>query len=204
VIGRVAAGALAGAAAGMVAGIAARMAMRSVALGLVDASMQVPIFTVAGTLAILVSGAIVGAPLGAAFVLASDRLLPGPRGIRGLLYGTILLFAFGPLFFIGTDEFFSAGRVLAFVWLFPIFGIGVDLLVPVADRVARPLPAAAHAALALAAIGGAGLVLFGIVGIAAQSVDVHGPSSLGLFASWSALAVAALIRRRARSSAITL
>lgn len=61
-IDALAAGALAGIAAGAAAGLVARVAMRLVALGVTDASMQVPIFTLAGTLAIVVSGAVAGHP----------------------------------------------------------------------------------------------------------------------------------------------
>ena len=195
---RVAAGIVAGAAAGVLCGVVARIAMRSVALGLLDASMQVPIFTVQGTLAILMSGAIVGAPFGIGYALLADSVRL-PRVTRGLLFAVILVAAFGPLFFLGTDEFVSTGRVLAFIWLFPIFGIAVSLVLPVAQPLAASMPRAAHGALMVGAAGGAVLIVTGIAGIVGQSLEKNGPAALALFAAWPVLVVLAALVRRARA-----
>jgi hypothetical protein len=194
--------ALAGAAAGVVVGLAARLAMRTVALGLVDASQQPPTFTIAGTLSILVTGAIVGAPLALAYRILASRL-PGPLVLRGLAYGALVLMIFGPLFFVGTDEFLSNGRVLVFLWLFPIYGVSLALLAPPAERIAARLPVAAQAIVLLATAAGTGLILVGIVGIALQSAESRGIATLALFASWIVLAVAyqtrGMIRLRSRA-----
>ena len=194
---RVAAGALAGAVAGVLCGIAARVAMRSVALGLVDASMQVPTFTVPGTLGILTIAAIVGAPFGVGYALMPAHL-GRTRLVRGLLYAGVMILAFGPLFFLGTEEFFSTGRVLAFIWLFPIFGIGAALALPAAQRLAGALPAYAQGALAAGAAGGAGLIAVGLLSLAGQSFEKNGPIALGLFATWPVLAVAGALALRWR------
>ena len=114
-------GVVCGAAAGALAGVWARAAMRMVALGVADGVGITPDFTVAGSLAIVLSGALIGAPAGLVYGLVADRL-PGPTRVRGLLFAGILLVLLGPLFFFGNEEFFSVGRVALFVPPFAIFG----------------------------------------------------------------------------------
>jgi hypothetical protein len=85
-----------------------------------------------------------------------------PARLRGLLFGVILLAAIGP-FFLRTEEFFSLGRVLLFVPLFPLFGIALGVAIDPSRRFVSLLPSPARASIALAAALMAGLVLFGIV-----------------------------------------
>ena len=118
---RPAVGVMCGIVAGAVAGLAARVAMRMVALGVADGVGITPDFTIAGTLLIVASGMIVGAPTGLVYGLIADRL-PGPARVRGLVFAGMLLALVGPFFFLGNEEFFSVGRVALFVPLFAIFG----------------------------------------------------------------------------------
>lgn len=160
-IATLAAGALAGIIAGAVAGIGARSAMRMVADGVADSVGVTPEFTIPGTLTIVISGMLAGAPAGALFNAIADRL-PGPAQLRGLLFGLILLAAIGP-FFLRTEEFFSLGRVLLFVPLFPLFGIVLGLAIEPSRKLASRLPSPARKVLAFAAAVVVGLVLFSIV-----------------------------------------
>lgn len=123
-------------AAGALAGLWARIAMRMVALGVADGVGITPDFTIAGTLAIVLGGVIVGAPAGLAYGAVADRL-PGPAPLRGLVFAALLLAVIGPFFF-RTEEFFSLGRVLLFVPPFAIFGAALGLaFVPVRARYAK-------------------------------------------------------------------
>lgn len=181
-------GAIAGIAGGIAVGFAARAAMRIVALGIPDGIMQVPTFTIAGTLFILAIGAIVGAPLGVLFALAHPSL-PGPYRFRGVLFGLILLATLGPLFFVGAaDEFVSAGRIALFTALFLIFGSAVRLALPPSRTFARSLPAGVRTLPVAVAVGGAGLVLFGIVSLTLNAIGAHGLNTAALFASWVVVA----------------
>jgi hypothetical protein len=65
--------------------------------------------------------------------------------------------------FLRTEEFFSLGRVLLFVPLFPLFGIALGVAIDPSRRFVSLLPSPARASIALAAALMAGLVLFGIV-----------------------------------------
>lgn len=131
-------GMLAGMAAGVVTGAAARLAMRMVADGVADGVGVRTDFTVGGTAAILVSGLIVGAPLGLAYVLFAERV-PGRPWARGLVFGALALALIGPVF-LRTEEFFSLGRVALFAPLFLIFGVAVGLAAaPSRDLVSRAL-----------------------------------------------------------------
>lgn len=194
-----AAGGLAGIVAGAAAGLVARFAMRLVALGVADAGMQVPIFTLGGTLAIVVSGAVAGAPLGALYALISRRI-PGPARWRGLTFGLIALVVTGPVFFGGNDEFFSQGRVVVFVAVFPVFGVALGLLEATARRIAASLVVPLRLALVLVAAGGAALVTSGTVDLAARAVEVLGPAPVLGPAAVATLLVLAARRRRPRAA----
>ena len=161
-MGSLLAGAAVGAVAGMIAGIVAaagaRVAMRMVAIGVADGVGVRPDFTLAGTLAIVIAGMLIGTPAGVLFNAVGDRL-PGPRRLRGLLFGLLLLVAIGPIF-LRTEEFFSAGRVLLFIPLFPLFGVVIGLAhAPIRTRVER-LPAGIQTAVGLAGAASVLLVLF--------------------------------------------
>ena len=129
-------GVVCGAAAGALAGVWARAAMRMVALGVADGVGITPDFTLGGSLAIVVFGALLGAPAGLVYGLIADRL-PGPRSWRGLVFAGILLAIIGPFFFT-IEEFFSTGRVLLFLPLFVIFGGALGLaFAPIRARFER-------------------------------------------------------------------
>jgi len=150
-------GAAAGMTAGAVSGLGARAAMRMVADGVADGVGVRPDFTLAGTLAIVVSGMLAGAPIGVLFNTVADRLR-GPAVARGLLFGLVLLGAIGP-FFLRTEEFFSLGRVMLFVPLFLVFGLVLGLALGPSRAVMPRLPIGIQAMAGLAAAGMA--VLFG-------------------------------------------
>ena len=173
-------GVIAGIAAGLASGIAARVAMRMVADGVADGIGQLPAFTPEGSAAILASGAIAGAPLGAIYA-AAEPSLRAPARARGLVFGLVLLASAGPLFLSG-DELFSRGRVALFALLFPIFGIVVGLALPPARRIAPRIGANAHVLLALIALGGGAVVGAGLIGLAAQAVKEHGAAALAAIA----------------------
>jgi hypothetical protein len=199
----IAGGAIAGVIAGIAAGIGARVAMRMVALGYADASMQVPEFTPAGTTAILITGTVVGAPAGVIFE-RTLRSLPGPRSLRGLLFGTILLLTLGPLFFFGTEgEFFSNGRIALFVPLFLLYGIVIGVALGPATDLARWLPSPARAALAFAAIAGGAFVAFGIFGIITGAISARGLGAVPLFVPLILLAALAWASRSLAASTAT-
>ena len=153
-------GVLCGIAAGAIAGLWARIAMRMVALGVADGVGVGTEFTVPGTLLIVVTGALVGAPAGILYGVVADRL-PGPARWRGLLYAALLLVVVGPFFF-RIEEFFSRGRVLLFIPPFVLYGAIVGLmLAPVRARIARiPLPAQAF--VAVVGLGTTALLVFAI------------------------------------------
>jgi hypothetical protein len=97
-------------------------------------------FTLAGTAVILVSGLIVGAPLGLVYALIADRM-PVLPAARGLVFGALALAVIGPVF-LRTEEFFSLGRIALFAPLFLIFGIAIGLAIAPSRRlVSRILPA---------------------------------------------------------------
>ena len=123
----VSAGAAAGMLAGALTGLGARAAMRMVADGVADGVAIRPDFTVAGTLAIVLFGALLGAPLGVLYNAVADRL-PGPARLRGIVFGLAGLAAIGP-FFLRTEEFFSIGRVMLFVPLFVLFGVAIGIAI---------------------------------------------------------------------------
>jgi len=133
-VARVAAGALAGGCAGLIVGIGARVAMRMVALGVPDGVMQPSVtFTAQGTSLILLVGIIAGIAFGIIYDAIADRL-PGPFLVRGLLFAAIDLLVIGPLLFSQADEFISQGRVVLFALLFPVFGIALSAIDPLARR----------------------------------------------------------------------
>jgi hypothetical protein len=160
VLGAASVGALAGITAGVLTGASARIAMRMVADGVVDAVGRTPEFTVGGTLAIVFAGALVGAPLGVLYTVLARRL-PGPAPVRGMLFGLACLAVIGP-FFLRTEEFFSAGRIVLFALLFPLFGLVLGLVVPPSRAVASRLPLAAQGVLAFAALASAAAALIGL------------------------------------------
>lgn len=151
-------GALAGMIAGIVAATGARVAMRMVAVGVADGVGVRPDFSLGGTLAIVIAGMLIGTPAGVVFNAVADRL-PGPRRLRGLLFGLLLLAAIGPLF-LRTEEFFSIGRVLLFVPLFPLFGIVLGIAREPASRLMTRFPTQIQTAVGLAGAASILLVLF--------------------------------------------
>jgi hypothetical protein len=155
------AGAAAGMIAGAAAGLGARAAMRMVADGVADGVAVRPDFTLAGTLAIVIFGALAGAPLGVLFNSLADRLR-GPAAVRGLLFGVALLALIGPVF-LRTEEFFSVGRVALFIPLFLVFGAVLGLALGPARSFMPRLPVPLQAIAGLAAAGTALLVGFGLV-----------------------------------------
>lgn len=187
------AGAAAGIIAGLIAGLGARTAMRLVALGVTDASQQVPSFTIEGTAGIVIAGGIAGAPLGTLYAKARERL-PGSAPARGLVFGALLLASLGPLFYFGAmDELVSVGRVVVFAIVFLVFGTAAAIAFRSLGRStawAEPV----RAVLALVAIGGALFLLLGIAGIVGPLVDRHG--ALGAAALIPPLAWAGLLWRR--------
>ena len=89
-------GVLVGLIAGLAVGLGARIAMRIVALA---AGIQ-PEFTMEGTLFILMSTAVMGAPLGPVF-LAVRRWLPGSGRSKALSFGVLVLIFLGIPFLLG-------------------------------------------------------------------------------------------------------
>ncbi len=79
-------GLLSGLLSGMAVGVGARIAMRIV----VDTTSRFPTFTPEGTLFVVLSGALLGMPIGVLYTALKQRL-PGPVPVRGLLFGLILL-----------------------------------------------------------------------------------------------------------------
>jgi hypothetical protein len=195
---RIAEGTIAGIAAGFVAGLGARVAMRLVALGVADGVGITPEFTVAGTLAIAVSGAIAGAPFGAVFALVEEQL-PRPARARGLMFAGLMLVLIGPLFFT-NEEFFSTGRTVLFLALFPAYGLALGLVLPIGARIGRRLPTVAQRLIAALALGGAALVALGFAGLAGEAFERHGAATLAFAIPWIALAVLAAPALRARLS----
>jgi phosphate/sulfate permease len=170
-LSRAAVGALAGIAAGLVTGIGARVAMRMVADGVPDGIMQRPSFTLEGTLAILIFGALLGAPFGVVYEAIADGL-PGPPRLHGVLFGALMLATLGAIFLTQVDELFTQGRIVLFACLFPIYGVAVGLALAPSRRIAHGLPAAGQAAFALVALGGALFTAGGIVSLVLQSTGL--------------------------------
>jgi hypothetical protein len=197
---RLAGGAICGIAAGIVTGIGARVAMRMVADGVPDPIRSLPMFTAEGTATIVVLGALAGAPFGALFALANEAL-PGPHRARGSLFGVAMLLTIGPLFFTGArDEFITYERMALFAFLFPLFGIAAGLLFEPSLRLARRLPGAAHAVLALIALGGGALVASGIGAFVVQAVQTHGAFAVAYAVPWLAAGLFVGLALRSRVS----
>jgi hypothetical protein len=197
---RLAGGAICGIAAGVVAGIGARVAMRMVAVGVPDPIRSLPMFTAEGTAMILVSVAFAGAPFGALFALAHDRL-PGPNRARGLLFGVAMLVMFGPLFFtLAREEFLSYQRMVLFAFLFPLFGVAAGLAFEPSQRLASRLWGSARLAFVLIALGGGALVGSGIAPAIAQAVQTHGVVAAAYAVPWLAGAVLVGLALRSRVS----
>jgi hypothetical protein len=167
---RAAVGALAGIAAGLLAGAGARVAMRMVAVGVADGVGVRPEFTFAGTLGILIFGAIIGAPFGVLFEAIRERL-PGPVRWRALIFAALCLVALGPLFFSG-EEFFSSGRIVLFALLFPIYGIALGLAHAPTARLISRAPTAAQTLLAVVAFAGGAFIVIGLLGAGLQAVGL--------------------------------
>lgn len=189
---RLAGGAICGIAAGVVTGIGARFAMRLVADGVPDPIRSLPMFTAEGSAMVVISVALAGAPFGALFALAHDRL-PGPNRARGLFFGVALLVMFGPLFFtLAREEFLSYQRMVLFAFLFPLFGVAAGLAFEPGQRLARGLWGSARMALVLIALGGGALlVVGGIAPAIVQAVQTHGALALAYALPW--LAVGGLV-----------
>jgi len=161
-------GALAGMASGLVVAPLARIAMRIVAL-----AAHVPVmFTVAGTLFIVLFITLIGAPLGVVFV-AVKPYLPGPRFTKGLLFGLLLFLVAGVPFLLGAFGLAFVGEELLigppllgrslFGVLFLIYGIVVGMAEGWSER-SLPTPVGKESPrrglyVLLALLGGAGLLL---------------------------------------------
>ena len=195
---RIAQGTLAGIAAGVITGIGARIAMRLVAIGVADGVGVRPEFTLAGTVAIVASGAIAGAPFGAAYALIEPRL-PRPARAHGAMYAALLLMFFGPVFF-ATEEFFSLGRIALFTLLFLVFGLAVAAALPIAPRLAPRVPDVAQRLLVAAAVGAGTLVLVGFAGTAGEVFERHDAATAAFAIPWITLAVLSAPAMRARLS----
>jgi hypothetical protein len=108
---------LAGVVAGLVWGVGARLAMRIVAIAEGDATE----FSIGGTILILLTGAILGLPLGLIFAIVR-RWLPGSGIGKGLSFGLILaLLLLVPFAALGASDLGSgptAAPVLIGVGLF--------------------------------------------------------------------------------------
>jgi hypothetical protein len=195
---KLAAGAICGIAAGIVSGIGARAAMRMVADGVPDPIRQLPSITLEGTAAIIVVAALAGAPLGALFAWSRDAL-PGPRRARGLLFGVAMLVTIGPLFFEGArEEFITRERMVLFSFLFPLFGVAAGLVFEPSLRLARRLPIAAQAVLALVAVGGGTALVALIAGSVGQAVQTHGALAVAYAVPWLAVGLLAAMALRSR------
>jgi hypothetical protein len=142
-------GVLAGLVAGaVVAGVGSRVVMKIVALAagpdahgaLTANGNRVGDFTM-DTLFLVAFGALLGA-FGGLLYVALRRWLPGAGRGRGLLFGALLLGAFGTALLeadnVDFRRFGSAPlNVALFGALFPVFGV---LVAPLADRAARLVP----------------------------------------------------------------
>jgi hypothetical protein len=194
-------GAICGIAAGAVTGIGARVAMRMVADGVPDPIRSLPMFTVEGTAAIVFFGALAGAPFGALFALAHDRL-PGPHRARGLLFGVAMLVTLGPLFFtLAREEFLSYQRMVLFAFLFPLFGVAAGIVFEPSLRLARRLPGAPRMAFVLFALGGGALlVASGIAPAIVQAVQTHGAFAVAYLVPWLTVGLLVGIALRSRVS----
>lgn len=133
-LNKVQSGVLAGLVVGLVVGgTGARIAMRGVAL---MAGMQ-PEFSVGGTLAILVLGAILGVPAGLLFV-AARRFLPVPARWKGLIFGLICSLLFIAPFFLSPQGELALVSPLVGASLFgPIPILYAVALAVVVDRMER-------------------------------------------------------------------
>ena len=167
------AGVLAGMVAGLVGGLGARIAMRIVAL----AAGQRPAFSLGATVAIIVLGVPLGIPIGLLFV-ATRRFLPGPRLVKGLALGALLLLIFTLPFTAGNEELAIApllGTIL-FSALFLVAGVAAALA---EGPIERQLPAPRRSFVSMAgygvlmALGVAGTLLFAAIVISAiMGVDI--------------------------------
>jgi len=143
-------GTLSGFVAGLIAGgVASRIAMRIVAItagdadqgAITDAEATVGEITAGGTTFLIFLGGMAGA-LGGLLYLAVRRWLADAGRWRGLVFGLLLLAAFGSAIIEGDnpdfDEFGSPGLNIAmFASLFIIFGL---LVAPLFERIERGLP----------------------------------------------------------------
>ena len=186
---KVAAGAICGITAGIVTGVGARAAMRMVADGVPDPIRTLPSFTPEGTAAIIFFAALAGAPFGTLFALVRDAF-PAPRRAGGLFFGVAMLVTVGPLFFSATrDEFITYERMVLFSFLFLLFGVTAGLVFEPSLRLARRLPNAAQAVLALIALGTGVLLAATIQGFVVQTIETHGALTIAYAVPWLAVAL---------------
>ena len=160
-LGPIAVGVACGITSGAVAALWARVAMRMVAIGVADGVGVRPEFTIGGTLAIVLTGMVVGAPAGLLYGVVADRI-PGPARWRGVMYAGFLLALVGPFFF-RIEEFFSTGRILLFVPPFVLYGIVLGIALAPLRRVIVRWPAGAQLALALTGLATLGLLAFSVI-----------------------------------------
>jgi hypothetical protein len=132
---------------GAVAGGAARLVMFTIRLanpsfngGITHAGSINGRWTLGGTVTLVLTGVVFGFFGGAAY-LALRPFLPGPSAVRGLLFGVLVLEAFGTVVLDGGYEytrFISKWvAVSAFAGVYVVYGLVVALVV---DLVALPRP----------------------------------------------------------------
>ena len=128
-LNKVTIGVLSGIAGGIVAGTGARITMRIVAL-IAEGRGS---FSLGGTLAILIFGAVLGIPFGLLFV-GVRRWLPGPAWLKGLIFG-----AAGALIFV-APPFLLVEPEGELAIVSPLIGLSLFAPLPVAyGLVAAPL-----------------------------------------------------------------
>jgi hypothetical protein len=134
-------GLLGGFAAGAAAGLGARLVMWTIAIQnhshdgeITHANSQVGRFTAAGTVNLVVQGALIFGIPGAVVYLLVRSFLPRRALLRGLTFGTFLLLALFGSFL--QDNAYEYGRYVSpavavslFALLFPLFGVVLALVV---------------------------------------------------------------------------
>jgi hypothetical protein len=125
---------LSGVIGGVVAGLVSRFSMRGVAL----AAGREPGFSIGGTLAILIVGAILGIPFALLFA-AVRRFIPLPEQWKGLAYGVILglLFIVVPFLYFAEGELDLVNPIVGILLFLPlplVFGIIQTVVEPRLDK----------------------------------------------------------------------
>ena len=147
----------------------------------------------AGAICGIAAGAITGIAARVAMRMVADgvpdsiRSLPmftaeGTATIVGL--GALAGAPFGALFALAYDALAGPHRARGI-----LFGVAAGLLFEPSLRIARRVPAAVHAVLALIALGGGVLVASGISGFAVQAVQTHGALAAAYAVPWLVVGV---------------